>query len=193
MSVAPVEPSSEAPVEPDTCSKPPRHVKLGEIDGPNVMAAAVALNEVVQAKDKEITIDISSPGGDVELGLALIELMHQARDQYGVQITCIVAPGAYAASMAAVIFETGCSERVMHGDSVLMFHEPAVSGLGTAKESKLRRTADELADLNHRIAIMVAPKFRWTAARYEAWLAGRDRWLDLDEARQLHLVDRWLP
>ena len=184
---------SEPAVEPDTCTKAPQHFKLGDINGEGIMPVVVGLNEVVQNHETEAVIEINSRGGSVGLGFGLIQLMRQAHDEFGVHIRCEVVSSGLAASMGAVIFELGCDERVMHATSTLMFHEPSVHDVDTGKAGEFRRLADELDDLNHHLAIMLSSRFKWTARQYENWVRGHDRWLDLDEAREHHLVDSWLP
>lgn len=172
---------------PTSCSiKPPRHLELGPVTLPDVLPLAEELQEAIDHKEPEVIIDIDSPGGSVGTGLALLGMMGAARKQ-GMVITCRV--DGMAASMAAVILEVGCTTRSMTPDSALLFHEPAISEVG-GKESDFRRIADMLADMNKRIAVLVAPHLKgWTAARYMAWISGRDRWVSVDEAKEMGAVD----
>jgi len=105
----------------------------------------------------------------------------------GMKIHCRV--DGMAASAAAVIFETSCDIREMAPDAALLFHEPGFAEVG-GKEGDLRRAADSLADTNKRMAILVAPHLRMTAAQYMAWISDRDRWVSADEALSMGASDK---
>lgn len=146
---------------------------------------AEGLQDAMDAHESEVIIDIDSPGGRVDVGLALLGVMDAARKQ-GIILTCRV--DGMAASMAAIIFEAGCTTRTMTPTSSLLFHEPAVREAG-GKEGDFRRLADTLADTNKRMAILVAPHLHMTARQYAAWIADRDRWVSADEAKEMGAVD----
>lgn len=139
----------------------------------------------MEAKEDIVIVDIDSPGGSVNVMLSIMRQMDQARKQ-GMTIRCRV--DGMAASAAAVIFETSCDIREMDSGASLLFHEPSLSDMG-GKEGDLRRAADALADMNKRMAILVAPHLRMTAAQYIAWVADRDRWLSADEAKAMGAAD----
>jgi ATP-dependent protease ClpP protease subunit len=155
---------------------------------PEIGALVEDLETAVNARVPEVTVEIDSPGGSVGIGFALIDLFREAR-RTGVVVHCRVVPDGMAASMAAVFLESpACSTRAMAPTSALMFHGVSVGDVG-GKEDDLRRLADILADVNKRVAIVVAPRLGMTAAAYLAWITDRDRWVSADEALAMGGVD----
>lgn len=164
---------------------PTRHLELGAVFMPGVAPLMSGLAEAAEQHETEVIVDIDSPGGSVRVGFGILEAMRDAH-KAGVTITCRI--DGMAASMAAVIFEAGCTNRYMTRFSSLMFHEPSVSDIA-GKEWELRRVADSIADVNKRIAIVVAPHLNMTAATYANWVLDRDRWVGLDEALAMGAAD----
>lgn len=71
--------------------------------------------------DAEITVYIDSPGGSVNAGLAIYDVMRAIPCE--IRTVCV----GMAASMAAVIFAAGNTREVLrHGE--VMIHDPLVSG-----------------------------------------------------------------
>lgn len=167
----------------------PRVLRLGPVMLPDVLDLAESLQEAMASREPSVTIVIDSPGGSVDTGLALVGMLKAARAQ-GMSVHCRV--DGTAASMAAVILEAGCTTRTMTPGSALLFHEPSIRELG-GTEHDLRRLADKLADVNRRIAILIAPRLGLTARQYEAWVRERDRWMDADESLEKGAVDAVVP
>jgi ATP-dependent protease ClpP protease subunit len=134
-----------------------------------------------------VVVDIDSPGGSVTAGLDLVETFNAARDA-GVTVECRVGPRAMAASMAAAFLETACDVRIMSPTASLLFHEVRISG-ADGTEHDLRHLADAMADVNQRLAVMIAPRLKMSAKDYCAWVMGRDRWLDAVEATERNAID----
>jgi len=67
-----------------------------------------------------IDVDINSPGGSVDAGLAILDLVHNCHTP--IRMHCI----GRAYSMAAVIFAAGRNGRDMLPHSKLMLHQPLV-------------------------------------------------------------------
>lgn len=169
-------------------SAAPEHLTLNTVvQLPDVLPLVIGLQAAAESHEPEVILDIDSPGGRVDIGLNLLGLMREVR-QGGTVIICRVGPDAMAASMAAIIFVAGCSKREMAPTAALMFHEPAL-GEVSGKEGDLTRYVNSLADMGKRMAILVAPRLRMTAARYLAWIHDRDRWVSSDEARAMGLLE----
>jgi ATP-dependent protease ClpP protease subunit len=166
-------------------------VDVGEINVLTGLKIAEALRQAPEGS--EVALDIDSPGGSVGVGLGILDVMKDAKAR-GITISCRVGSGAMAASMAGIIFVVGCSTREMAPDAMLLFHEPAM-GFEGGKEWEFRRAANHLADVNQRMAILVAAHLkhpdgsRWSATEYRAWIHERDRWASADEALAMGATD----
>lgn len=173
------------------CTPPklcPRRAELGPVAIPQVLPLVVELQEAIKNHEPEFQIDIDSPGGSVGVGLGLLGLMKEAKKQ-GMVISCRVVEDGTAASMAAIVFLSGCTKRSMAPTASLLFHEPALREVDGGKEGDIRRVADLLADTNKRLAILVAPRLKMTAASYMAWIHDRDRWVSVEEAKAMGALD----
>jgi ATP-dependent protease ClpP protease subunit len=108
---------------PATClAKPQPHVVLyvdDVISANSIAPLSEALRKIVVSKtDTNIDIVINSPGGEIESGMAFVNLMASARAQ-GSTITCYVED--IAASMAFQIL-TQCSKRYALPASMMLWH-----------------------------------------------------------------------
>ena len=97
----------------------------------------IFLNE--KDPDKEITIYINSPGGEVQSGLAAYDLLKMMNAP--VTTVCI----GEAASMAAILFLSG-KRRIMLPNSRIMIHDPAPGG-GALKGMKPAEIEEKLTGL----------------------------------------------
>lgn len=92
-----------------------------------------------EAPDKEITLYINSPGGEVSSGLAVYDYMKMMRAP--IRTVCI----GTAASMAAILFLAG-DKREMLPHSQLMIHDPAPGG-GSMQGMKPAQMEERLRSL----------------------------------------------
>lgn len=99
-----------------------RHIEIsGEIDFSMASIFHQELLYLTEADPAEpIDVDINSPGGSVDAGLAILDLIRNCRTP--VRMHCI----GRAYSMAAVIFAAGSDGRDMLPHSKLMLHQPLV-------------------------------------------------------------------
>lgn len=164
-----------------------------EVSALSVMPLMFGLQAAIENHEKLVHIDIDSPGGYVSAGMRVLYAMRLAKEA-GITIECRIVDDGMAASMAAIIFEVGCNSRQMAPSASLMFHEPAM-GFEGGKEGDFQRAANDLADLNKRMAIQIAARLRhedgtrWTAAEYVAWIKDRNRWVDATEAVAMGAAD----
>ena len=87
---------------------------------------------------EEITLCINSPGGDVDSGLAVYDMIRLLRSP--VRTVCI----GTAASMGAILFLAG-AKREMFPHTKLMIHDPLLAGIGSPQMAlQLRKRADQL-------------------------------------------------
>ena len=96
-----------------------------------------------------LEIEINSPGGAVTEGIAIYNLIKNAKGQKKVKIIGL------AASMASYIALAGDSIEV-EADSVFMIHN--VSGAATGDAKKIRKTADVIEGLNNILVKRYAEK-----------------------------------
>jgi ATP-dependent Clp protease protease subunit len=102
-----------------------------------LMKALMAL----QAEDDRapVTLFISSPGGSVDAGLGLYDLM--------MSMSCPVTTIAsgLVASMASIIYLAG-AQRIATPNMKLMIHDPSVSGGSNRSALEFKREAERLLD-----------------------------------------------
>jgi len=149
-------------------------------DGSGVEAKAFAEELAKVPKDREITVAINSPGGNVWDGLAIYHQL-QARKQ---KVTCRV--DGIAASIASVIAMAG-RETVMPENALMMIHNPYGIAMGDA--ATLRKTADELD--SHKAVLVGIYADKSGMARDEiSKLMDQETWFNGTEAKDRKLCDR---
>ena len=137
--------------------------------------------------EQPITIYISSGGGSVGAGLAMMEMVYKMRDQYKVMINTVVT--GYAYSMGAIVFQSG-STRLMGSLSTLMLHSPQWYLSGNDQQ-----IFSDYARLASHYRSVVANLFAARSGKHDApwWenyiYSGRDRFLTAPECLDLGLCD----
>lgn len=128
-----------------------------------------------------ITMFISTPGGSVLDGLAIIDTMHAMK----APITTICC--GMAASMGALLFVSG-QERLMLPNAQLMIHDPLTTGIsGSALE--IERKSKELMRVRGITAKILSEATGHTPEEILA-LTATDRYFDAEEALKFGLADR---
>lgn len=130
----------------------------------------------------EITLLINSPGGDVNSGLALYDVM--------VSLSCPVRTVCLgtAASMAAVLFAAGTRREILpHG--AVMIHDPLISGGGGGSALQVQAVSSRL--LKHRRTLCgILAQCTGKTLRQLYRVTARDTWFDAREAVEFGLADR---
>ena len=127
-----------------------REVELvGEVSADSVNALIRELR-YLQSEEPEapITLYINSPGGSVDSGMALYDVMQAV--SCPVRTICV----GLAASMAALLFVSG-AERDMLPHSRLMIHDPLIIQTG-GSALKLKAISDDLMETRQIIAKVIA-------------------------------------
>ena len=127
-----------------------REVELvGEVDAASVNALVRQLR-YLQRQDPEgqITLFINSPGGSVDSGMALYDVMQAV--SCPIRTVCV----GLAASMAALLFVSG-SRRDMLPHSRIMIHDPLIVRTG-GSALKLKAVSDDLMETRRIIAKVIA-------------------------------------
>ena len=127
-----------------------REVELvGEVDADSANALIRQLR-YLQREDPGawVTLYINSPGGSVDSGMALYDVMQAV--SCPIRTVCV----GLAASMAALLFMSG-AERGMLPHSRLMIHDPLIVQTG-GSALKLKAVSDDLMETRQIIARVIA-------------------------------------
>lgn len=161
-----------------------RIVFLGEPvtrDSANLVIAQL-LHLESQDPDKDISLYIDSPGGDVYAGLGILDTMNFIKPD--VSTICV----GMAASMGAVLLAAGTKgKRLALPNSMVMIHQPSSGVQG--QQTDIQIVADETKWIRQRINELLSD---YTGQPIEKVNADteRDNYLRAQEACDYGLVDR---
>lgn len=161
-----------------------RIVFLGEPvtrDSANLVIAQL-LHLESQDPDKDISLYIDSPGGDVYAGLGILDTMNFIKPD--VSTICV----GMAASMGAVLLAAGAKgKRLALPNSMVMIHQPSSGVRG--QQTDIQIVADETKWIRQRINELLSD---YTGQPIEKVNADteRDNYLRAQEACDYGLVDR---
>ncbi len=135
-----------------------------------------------QDAEKDISIYINSPGGEVTAGLAILDTMNYIKPQ--VSTICV----GMAASMAAVLLSSGAKDkRFCLPNSLVMIHQP--SGGAQGQQTEIEIAAQQIKatrkKLNQILSDTSGKPFEQVEADTE-----RDHYLTAEEALEYGLIDR---
>ena len=140
---------------------------------------------LLEAEDpnKDITLYINSPGGEVMAGLAIANTMNY--------IKCDVRTVSMgmSASMGAFLLSQGTpGKRCALEDAQIMIHEVSAGTQG--KRHDMKRSFDHTERLNNKLMTKMAARCNddWDAERL-AKLCEEDIWLEPEEALEMGLID----
>jgi ATP-dependent protease ClpP protease subunit len=134
-------------------------------------------NAIGAAPGNEVTLIITSPGGNVFAGMEFIQDIERLKVARGLKIHCI--GDIVVASMAADIFESDvCDDRALTNRTVLLFH--AVQ----APASPIKVAID------HAVAAMISPHLQMKPGDLENLLNKGDWVLTPEQAVEAHAADR---
>lgn len=161
-----------------------RIVFLGEEvtrDSANLVIAQL-LHLESQDPDKDISLYIDSPGGDVYAGLGILDTMNFIKPD--VSTICV----GMAASMAAVLLAAGAKgKRLALPNSMILIHQPSSGAQG--QQTDIQIVADETKWIRQHLNEILA---NCTGQNVEQINADteRDHYMRALEARDYGLVDR---
>ena len=123
---------------------------MGEINAESVYSLIMQL-QYLQKEDPnaEITMYINSPGGEVNSGLALYDVMQAVSAP--IRTICV----GMAASMAAILFAGG-NKREMLPHAAVMIHDPLISGGVGGSALKFQAISEDLMRTRKLIAEILA-------------------------------------
>lgn len=135
-----------------------------------------------QDAEKDISLYINSPGGEVYSGLAILDTMNYIKPQ--VSTICV----GMAASMAAVLLASGAKgKRFCLPNSIVMIHQPSGGAQGQQTEIEIaaREIRETRATLNKILSDATGQPFEKVQADTE-----RDYYMRAQAALEYGLVDR---
>lgn len=136
-----------------------------------------------QNAEEPITLLISSPGGDVYAGLALIDTMQ------GLSCPVNTVAMGMVASMASVILAAG-THRSAYPHAYVLIHQ-LMGGSGMAQQSDIEIAANHAAELRGVLDELLAERSHATAEQFHA-MTERDCWCTAKRALELGLIDEIL-
>ena len=156
---------------------------VGKIDRESVNAIILQLRYLQSLDDAgEITIFVNSPGGSIDDGLALIDVMAALRCP--IRTVCV----GLAASMGALLFASGDKRDILpHGR--VMIHDPLIAGGVGGSALKLDAVARDLMKARETTAQILSERTGHTLEEvYEK--TANDTYFDAQEALEWGLADR---
>jgi ATP-dependent Clp protease protease subunit len=161
-----------------------RIIFLGSAINDDVANLVIAQLLFLEAEDPEqdIHLYINSPGGDVNAGLGIYDVMQYVRPD--VETICM----GQAASMGAILLAAGApGKRHSLRHARVMVHQPwgGVSGLA----ADIQIHAEEILSLRRELNVILAKHTGRGVAEIERDTE-RDRFMSADEAKAYGIVDR---
>ena len=154
--------------------------KINSVTANLVIAQLLHLES--QDAEKDISLYINSPGGEVYSGLAILDTMNYIKPQ--VSTICV----GMAASMAAVLLASGAKgKRFCLPNSIVMIHQPSGGAQGQQTEIEIaaREIRETRATLNKILSDATGQPFEKVQADTE-----RDNYMRAQAALEYGLVDR---
>jgi ATP-dependent Clp protease protease subunit len=161
-----------------------RIVFLGEEitrDSANLVIAQL-LHLESQDPDKDISLYIDSPGGEVYAGLGILDTMNFIKPE--VSTICV----GMAASMASVLLAAGAKgKRLALPNAMIMIHQPSSGAQG--QQTDIQIVADETKWLREHLNELVSTYTGQPVEKVNADTE-RDHYMRATEARDYGLIDR---
>ena len=161
-----------------------RIIFLGSPISDDVANLVIAQLLFLEAEDpaKDIHIYINSPGGDVNAGLGIYDVMQYVRPN--IETICM----GQAASMAAILLAAGTrGKRYALPHSRVMIHQPLGGVQGQASDIQIH--AEEILKIRHQMNEILASHTGRDVAEV-AKNTERDRFMSAEEALDYGIVDR---
>ena len=161
-----------------------RIVFLGEEitrDSANLVIAQL-LHLESQDPDKDISLYIDSPGGEVYAGLGILDTMNFIKPD--VSTICV----GMAASMASVLLAAGTKgKRLALPNSMILIHQPSSGAQG--QQTDIQIAADETRWIRNHMNELLSEYTGQTTEKINADTE-RDNYMRAQEAKEYGLVDK---
>ena len=150
-----------------------------EVQAENIDAIVGQIKGFVQDSNKPIFIIINTPGGSIEAGLDLINLIKSI----SVPTYCVIETEAY--SMGANISQY-CTKTYIHKYAAMLFHRAAYSVRGYVDEVRVR-----VLFTDRYLMAIESDLARQMGLTHDQYLnkRGAEWWITADEAAKFGLVD----
>jgi ATP-dependent Clp protease, proteolytic subunit ClpP len=146
------------------------------------LVVAQLLHLESQDAEKDISLYINSPGGEVYSGLAILDTMNFIKPQ--VSTICV----GMAASMAAVLLSAGAKgKRFCLPHSKVMIHQP--SGGAQGQQTEIEIVAEEIKKTRRELNLILSDASGQPIEKVQADTE-RDNYLTAAEALDYGLIDR---
>lgn len=146
------------------------------------LVVAQLLHLESQDAEKDISLYINSPGGEVYSGLAILDTMNFIKPQ--VSTICV----GMAASMAAVLLSAGAKgKRFCLPHSKVMIHQP--SGGAQGQQTEIEIVAEEIKKTRRELNLILSDASGQPIEKVQADTE-RDNYLTAAEALEYGLIDR---
>lgn len=146
------------------------------------LVVAQLLHLESQDAEKDISLYINSPGGEVYSGLAILDTMNFIKPQ--VSTICV----GMAASMAAVLLSAGAKgKRFCLPHSKVMIHQP--SGGAQGQQTEIEIVAEEIKKTRRELNQILSDASGQPVEKVQADTE-RDNYLTASEALDYGLIDR---
>ena len=133
----------------------------GQVTGDTVILADEILSRI--GRPGPINLIINSPGGSVIAGNTVIQAINRAQAK-GKAVNCMVT--RFAASMAFLIFNE-CTNRYAMSTSLLLWHAPRITILGTFPAKDLKPIHDQLVLMEKFYSDRILKKLNIDAGLYQ--------------------------
>lgn len=139
---------------------------------------------VCKSADKPIYIHINSPGGDINAGLVLYDIIQDYADR--IYLVCT----GRACSMAAVLLACGkTGHRFMLQNSEAMIHEPLISNQISGNCSSIKATSMRLVSIKEKMNKILANHTGKSLQEIDK-ATDFDNYLNAQEAVEFGLADK---
>ena len=156
---------------------------FGEINADTVYGFTLQIMSLLEDEQSPIDIYINSPGGEVNAGLAIYDLIRSCRAP--INMYCI----GMAASMGAVIFSGGQrGRRFILPHSKVMIHEPLIKGGVGGSASSIKSTADTILKTRELLNGILAENTGKTVEEIDK-ATDHDNFMTAEEAIEFGLCD----
>lgn len=133
---------------------------------------------------ERIDVYINSPGGDVNAGFLIYDVMRSSRAP--IRTFCL----GHAYSMAAVIFSSANSGRYMMEHSLLMLHEPLIGNSNLQGNcSSIKSISETLVNVKRKINKVIAKNTGKTLKTVEKEIGPENHFFDFEAAYKFGLCD----
>ncbi len=164
-----------------------RIIFIGEQIDSTVVNSVVAQMLYLEKKapDKDITLYINTPGGEVYSGMAIYDAMQTVKCD-----VCVIATGL-AASMGSIFLAGGTKwKRYALAHSKIMIHQPLISWGGlTGQATDIQIEAEEMMKIK-KMFIELMAKHTGQKADKVAKDMERNKWMTPEEAKAYGLIDK---